>query len=91
MKKKTSPSEDADVPEGNGDKKRMEEDELNAAKFYIFFFWKFEHFANLDGTDAVEPGDRFNCFEEEITRHPEGRYCNPIPWKTDKWRLHKNL
>jgi hypothetical protein len=89
--KKTSPSDDADGPEGNGDKKRMEEHELNAVKLDIFLFWKFENFANLDGTDEVEPDDRFNCFEEEITRLPEGRYCTPTPWKTDKWRLKKNL
>jgi hypothetical protein len=69
----------------------MEEDELNAAKFNIFLLWKFENFAYLDGTDVVEPDDRFNYFEKAITRLPEGRYCTPIPWKTDKWRLRKNL
>ena len=43
-----------------------------------------ENFANLDGADAVESTERFDSFADEITRLPDGRYCTPIPWKTDK-------
>jgi hypothetical protein len=54
-------------------------------------FWRLENFANLDGVDAVESDERFDSFADEITRLPDGRYCTPIPWKTDKWRLQRNL
>jgi hypothetical protein len=47
--------------------------------------------ANLDGADAEESDERFDSFADEITRLPDGRYCTPIPWKTDKWRLQRNL
>ncbi len=69
----------------------MEEDELNAIKFDISLFWKLENFANLEGAHAVEPNDRFDSFEEEISRLPDGRYCTPLPWTTDRWRLERNF
>ena len=39
----------------------------------------------------MESTERFDSFADEITRLPDGRYCTPIPWKTDKWRLQRNL
>ncbi len=65
--------------------------ELNNANFDLSLFWKIESFANLDGADVVESNSRFDTFEDEITRLPDGRYSTPIPWTTDKWRLERNL
>ena len=85
----------SDAPIGSSkeetDKERFEKDEINAINFDLSLFWKIENFANLDGADAVEAKDRFDSFDEKITRWPDGRYCTPIPWSTDKWRLQKNL
>ncbi len=69
----------------------MVEDELKNVKFDLYLFWKLENFANLDGADAVESNSRFDAFEDEITRLPDGRYCKPIPWTTDKRRWERNL
>jgi hypothetical protein len=88
---KSSLSDESDGPELDSDTKRMEEDELNAIKFDVSLFWKLENFANLDGADAVEPNNRFDRFEDEITRFPDGRYCTPLPWTADQWRLQRNF
>ena len=84
----------SDAPTGSSgktDSKRFKNDELNATNFDLSLFWKLENFANLDGAEAVESEDRFDSFDEKITRLPDGRYSTPIPWSTDKWRLQKNL
>jgi hypothetical protein len=73
------------------EKKRFDKDEQRAVNFDLSLFWRLENFANLDGADAVESTERFDSFADEITRLPDGRYCTPIPWKTDKWRLQRNL
>ncbi|XP_045023784.1 uncharacterized protein LOC123468396 [Daphnia magna] len=49
-----------------------------------------ENFANLNDCVAVEKDDQFRSFCEEITRFEDGRYCTPIPWTTDRWRLEIN-
>jgi hypothetical protein len=76
---------------GAADSKRFEQEEKSATNFDLSLFWKIENFANLEGADAVELENRFDFFDEKITRWPDGRYCTPIPWTTDKWRLQKNL
>jgi hypothetical protein len=38
----------------------------------------------------VESNGRFDSFDKDITRQLDGRYCTPIPWAIDKWRLEKN-
>ncbi|XP_045034376.1 uncharacterized protein LOC123475569 [Daphnia magna] len=48
------------------------------------------NFANLNDCVAVEKDDQFRSFCEEITRFEDGRYCTPIPWTTDRWRLEIN-
>ena len=87
---KASLSNASNGPKEEDDKKMMV-DELNNANFDLSLFWKIESFANLDGADAVESDSRFDTFEDEITRLPDGRYSTPIPWTTDKWRLERNL
>ncbi|XP_045028055.1 uncharacterized protein LOC123471158 [Daphnia magna] len=76
---------------GETDTKWVEHDEITATNFDLSLFWRIENFANLEGAEAVESEDRFDSFDEKITRWPDGRYCTPIPWSTDKWRLQKNL
>ena len=73
------------------EKKRFDKDEQRTINFDLSLFWKLENFANLDGADAEESDKRFDSFADEITRLTDGRYCTPIPWKTDKWRLQRNL
>ncbi len=63
---------------GKTDIKRFKNDELNATNFDLSLFWKLENFANLDGAEAVESEDRFDSFDERITRLPDGRYCTPF-------------
>jgi hypothetical protein len=46
--------------------------------------WKLER-------NFVEPNDRFDFFEKEITRQPDERYCTPITLAIDKWRLERNF
>jgi hypothetical protein len=82
----------SDAPTGSSGKtdiKRFKNDELNATNSDLSLFWKLENFANLDGAEALESEDRYDSFDEKITRLPDGRYCTPIPWSTDKWRLQK--
>jgi hypothetical protein len=88
---KSSLSDETHGQELDSDTKRMEKDELNAIKFDVSLFWKLYNFANLDGADAVEPNNRFDRFEDEITRLPDARYCTPLPWTTDQWRLQRNF
>jgi hypothetical protein len=90
-KTKTSSHDVTIGPKGKQDQKSMGKDELNAANFDLSLFGRLENFVNLDGADAVEPENKFGSFEDEITRLPDGRYCTPIPWTTDKWRLNRNL
>ncbi len=72
----------SDAPTGSSgktDSKRFKNDELNATNFDLSLFWKLENFANLDGAEAVESEDRFDSFDEKITRLPDGRYhTNPL-------------
>jgi len=67
--------------------KKFEMDRLN---FDLSLFWRLENFANLNDCDAVEKDDQFRSFCEDITRLDDGRYCTPIPWTTDRWRLEIN-
>ncbi len=67
--------------------KRFEMEKLN---FDLSLFWRLENFANLNDCVAVEKDDQFHSFCEEITRFDDGRYCTPIPWTTDRWRLEIN-
>ncbi|XP_045023195.1 uncharacterized protein LOC123467282 [Daphnia magna] len=67
--------------------KRFEMEKLN---FDMSLFWRLENFANLNDCVAVEKDDQFRSFCEEITRFEDGRYCTPIPWTTDRWRLEIN-
>ncbi|XP_057381572.1 uncharacterized protein LOC130704107 [Daphnia carinata] len=74
------------------EKKKIVKEELKRqTDFDLSLFWKLEHFAILDDCDAVEPDDPLGSFGDKITRQEDGRYCTPIPWKTDKWRLEKNF
>ncbi|XP_046445140.1 uncharacterized protein LOC124194797 [Daphnia pulex] len=67
--------------------KRFEMEKLN---FDLSLFWRLENFANLNDCVAVEKDDQFRSFCDEITRFEDGRYCTPIPWTTDRWRLEIN-
>jgi hypothetical protein len=67
--------------------KRFEMEKLN---FDLSLFWRLENFANLNDCVAVEKDDQFRSFCNEITRFEDGRYCTPIPWTTDRWRLEIN-
>ncbi|XP_045028551.1 uncharacterized protein LOC123471380 [Daphnia magna] len=69
------------------ERKRFEMEKLN---FDMSLFWRLENFANLNDCVAVEKDDQFRSFCEEITRFEDGRYCTPIPWTTDRWRLEIN-
>ncbi|KZS07327.1 Uncharacterized protein APZ42_028968 [Daphnia magna] len=60
--------------------------------FDLSLFWKLEHFAILEDCDVVEPENLLSSFGDKITRQEDGRYCTPIPWKTDKWSFyHKEI
>jgi hypothetical protein len=67
--------------------KRFEMEKLN---FDLSLFWRLENFANLNDCVAVEKDDQFRSFCEDITRFDDGRYCTPIPWTTDRWRMEIN-
>ncbi|KAI9565063.1 Pao retrotransposon peptidase family protein [Daphnia sinensis] len=72
------------------EKRKIAKEELKRqTDFDLSLFWKLEHFAILDDCDAVEPDDTLCSFGDKITRQEDGRYCTPIPWKTDKWRLKR--
>jgi hypothetical protein len=63
---------------------------MDRLNFDLSLFWRLENFANLNDCDAVEKDDQFRSFCEDITRLDDGRYCTPIPWTTDRWRLEIN-
>ncbi|KZS05519.1 Uncharacterized protein APZ42_031268 [Daphnia magna] len=74
------------------EKRKIVKEELKRqTDFDLSLFWKLEHFAILDDCDAVESDDALSSFGDKITRQKDGRYCTPIPWKMDKWRLEKNF
>ncbi len=70
--------------------KDKKDNDLKQINFDLSLFWNLENLANLNDCNVVESNDRFNSFEKDITRQSDGRYCTPIPWAIDKWRLEKN-
>ncbi|KZS10711.1 Uncharacterized protein APZ42_024759, partial [Daphnia magna] len=66
-------------------RKIMKEELKRQTYFDLSLFWILEHFAILEDCDAVEPKNLLSSFGDKITRQEDGRYCTPIPWKTDKW------
>jgi hypothetical protein len=63
---------------------------MEKLNFDLSLFWRLENFTNLNDCVAVEKDDQFRSFCNEITRFEDGRYCTPIPWTTDRWRLEIN-
>jgi hypothetical protein len=63
---------------------------MEKLNFDLSLFWRLENFANLNDCVAVEKDDQFRSFCEDITRFDDGRYCTPIPWTTDRWRMEIN-
>ena len=63
-------------------------DEAVNEDFDLSAFWAIEHLGILS-TETDQP-DRLDKYEEDITRAADGRYCAPLPWKVDRWRLMDN-
>jgi hypothetical protein len=70
--------------------KDKKDNDLKQINFDLSLFWNLENLANLNDCNVVESNDRFDSFDKDITRQLDGRYCTPIPWAIDKWRLEKN-